>query len=296
MGYGFGGWAPYVSVAERRRQASKKIAAMTKKGEKVAPVVIVGRVIATTFWGKAWCDNLESYMDYENRLPRGRTYVRNGSVVDLKIAPGKINALVSGSSLYSVEINIKPVDKARWQGVIKSCSGQIDSLVELLQGKLSRAVMAAVTSTDKGLFPAPQQISLKCSCPDSATMCKHVAATLYGVGSRLDNEPELLFLLRQVDHLELIAKASMPAAGAKTTATTGRQLKTKDLGSIFGIEIDVGQPAPSLSKRKSDKATVKKSKKALPKKAAAVRGKKKAAATKPTVKRAKTKEGKTKVS
>jgi len=296
MGYGFGGWAPYVSVAERRRQASKKIAAMTKKGEKVAPVVIVGRVIATTFWGKAWCDNLESYMDYENRLPRGRTYVRNGSVVDLKIAPGKINALVSGSSLYSVEINIKPVDKARWQGVIKSCSGQIDSLVELLQGKLSRAVMAAVTSTDKGLFPAPQQISLKCSCPDSATMCKHVAATLYGVGSRLDNEPELLFLLRQVDHLELIAKASMPAAGAKTTATTGRQLKTKDLGSMFGIEIDVEQPAPSLSTRNSGKATVKKPKKALHEKAAAVRGKKKAAATKPMVKRATTKEGKAKVS
>lgn len=287
---GFGGWAPYVSVAERRHEASKKIAAMTKKGKKVTPVVIVGRTIATSFWGKAWCDNLESYMDYENRLPRGRTYVRNGSVVDLNIAPGKIKALVSGSSLYTVEIEIKPVDKARWQEVIKHCAGQIDSLVELLQGKLSRAVMETVTSPDRGLFPARKQISLKCSCPDWATMCKHVAATLYGVGNRLDSEPELLFVLRQVDHMEMIAKASMPAAIDKTKTTKGKMLATTDLGSMFGIEIDAGEPMPALSKRVSGRAAVKK-----PVKAPAAKVKKKVVKAKPVVKRGKTKARKTKV-
>lgn len=255
----YGGWAPYVPVAQRRRQAVKKVAAMAKKGEKAKPVVINGRAIATTFWGKAWCDNLESYMDYKNRLPRGRTYVRNGSVVDLKIAPGKVKALVSGSSLYTVEISIKPVEKTRWQSVIKSCAGKIASLVELLQGKLSHGVMETVTSRDRGLFPAPQQISLKCSCPDMATMCKHVAATLYGVGSRLDNEPELLFLLRQVDHRELIAKASTPAATFKKQTAKEKMLATDDLGAMFGIEMAEEQPAlPPHQKKRAKTKTIKK--------------------------------------
>ncbi len=245
--WGYGGWAPYVPVAERRRKAEKKVAAMAKKGEKISPVTINGRAIATTFWGKAWCDNLESYMDFSNRLPRGRTYVRNGSVVDLKVAPGKVKALVSGSSLYTVEITIKPLETPRWQGVIKSCTGKIESLVELLQGKLSKGVMETVTSKDYGLFPEPKQISMKCSCPDSAIMCKHVAATLYGVGSRLDNEPELLFLLRQVDHLELITKASAPAKLDKTKAGQGKALHTSDLGAMFGIEIDAEAPSAKVT-------------------------------------------------
>lgn len=242
--WGYGGWAPYVPVAERKRQAERKVAAMVKKGEKVSPINISGRTIASTFWGKSWCDNLESYMDFSNRLPRGRTYVRNGSVVDLKIAPGKVTALVSGSSLYRVEITIKPLESPRWQQVIQNCSGKIDSLVELLQGKLSKGVMETVTSKDKGLFPEPKQINLKCSCPDAATMCKHVAATLYGVGSRLDNEPELLFLLRQVDHLELITHASVPAKLDKAKSGKGKALETTDLGAMFGIEIEGDAEAP----------------------------------------------------
>ena len=256
---GYGDWAPYVPVAERRRQAARKIAAMTKKGEKVSPIVIEGRTIAATFWGKAWCNNLESYMDFANRLPRGRTYVRNGSVVDLKITPGKVNALVSGSSIYTVEIAIKPLEAPRWQDVIKSCAGKIDSLVELLQGKLSKGVMETVTSKEQGLFPAPEQILLKCSCPDSATMCKHVAATLYGVGSRLDNQPELLFLLRQVDHMELITKASVPTAIDKAKTQKGKMLETSDLGSMFGIELESGSTPPT-TKAPGDQAKANKGK------------------------------------
>src|SRR6202048_743999 len=94
------GWRPYVSVAERRRQAQREMAKLTKKGQTVSPVVIEGRTIVKTFWGKAWCENLERYSDFANRLPRGRTYVRNGSVIDLQITPGEIKAMVSGSEIY----------------------------------------------------------------------------------------------------------------------------------------------------------------------------------------------------
>ena len=171
------------------------------------PIVLEGRSIANTFWGKAWCKNLESYSDYSNRLPRGRTYVRNGSVIDLKMAAGEITALVSGSSIYKVKIAIAKVVANKWNKIVDECAGKIDSLIELLQGKFSKAVMEIITDPKKGLFPDPKEIKLSCSCPDWADMCKHVAAVLYGVGARLDNRPEELFMLRQADHIELIAKA-----------------------------------------------------------------------------------------
>ncbi len=172
---------PYVSVAERRRQAEREIDQRRKKGLKVAPIVIDGRIIAKTFWGKAWCENLESYSDFANRLPRGRTYVRNGSVVHLEIRAGKVSALVSGSELYSVEITITSLAAPDWKRVKRACAGQIGSLVELLQGQLSRSVMDVVTRRGEGLFPKPAEIRMECSCPDWAGMCKHVAAVMYGV-------------------------------------------------------------------------------------------------------------------
>lgn len=226
---------PYVPVAKRRAQAAAEVAKRKKKGEEVSPVQIAGRTIATTFWGKAWCDNLESYSDYENRLPRGRTYVRNGSVVDLQIQPGKIVALVSGSSLYKITINIDPVPEKQWRSIKSQCAGQIGSLVELLQGRLSRGVMDVVTAAGTGLFPKPSEIKLACSCPDWAVMCKHVAAVLYGVGARLDRQPELLFLLRKVDHLELIEDA-VPDTGKKATRGS-KTLAASDVADVFGIEL-----------------------------------------------------------
>ena len=206
MGWYYG-FKPYVSVAQRRRQAQLEMEKRRKKGLAVSPVAIAGRTIAKTFWGKAWCDNLESYSDFANRLPRGRTYVRNGSVVHLEIQPGKITALVSGSELYKVEITISALPDSHWKCVKGKCAGQIGSLVELLQGRLSKSVMEVVTQRGEGLFPKPAEIEMKCSCPDWAGMCKHVAAVMYGIGARLDEKPELLFLLRKVDHLELIAGA-----------------------------------------------------------------------------------------
>ena len=200
MSWGFR-WKPYVSVAQRRANAARETARLRKTGKELAAVQPAGRQIATTFWGKAWCDNLEAYSDYENRLPRGRTYVRNGSVIDLQIMPGEVLALVQGSDLYKIRIQIQPLAKARWKRILAESAGKIDSLIELLQGRLSAAVMQIVTRSGQGLFPAPKEISLSCSYPDWADMCKHVAAALYGVGTRLDDKPELLFLLRGVDPL-----------------------------------------------------------------------------------------------
>ena len=195
-------------------------------------------MIAKTFWGKAWCENLESYSDFENRLPRGRTYARNGSVVHLEIQPGRISAMVSGSELYSVEITISSLPDPHWKCVKGQCAGQIGSLVELLQGRLSKSVMDVVTQRGGGLFPKPAEIKMKCSCPDWAGMCKHVAAVMYGVGARLDDKPELLFLLRKVDHLELIAGAvdSAPVVGAGKSRGK-KTIAAGDLADVFGIEM-----------------------------------------------------------
>src|SRR6202042_149635 len=207
MGYGGYGWRPYVSVAERRQKAAREMEKRKKKGQLVSPGIVEGRTIVKTFWGKAWCDNLERYSDFANRLPRGRSYVRNGSVIDLQIASGEIKALVSGSEIYEVAVKVAPVTKARWRSICKDCAGAIDSLIELLQGRLSTGVMERICLPNSGLFPSPKEIKLSCSCPDWAEMCKHVAAVLYGIGARLDQQPELLFRLHGVDEKQLIATA-----------------------------------------------------------------------------------------
>jgi len=239
------GFRPYVSVAERRHKAAREMEKRKKQGHAVSPVHIEGRAIATTFWGKAWCQNLERYSDFANRLPRGRTYVRNGSVVDLQIAPRAIHAYVSGSSLYEVVLKVTPVAKARWKSICKDCSGAIDSLVELLQGRLSKGVMERICRESQGLFPSPAEIQISCSCPDWAGMCKHVAAVLYGIGARFDHQPELLFRLRAVNEMELIASAGSATPLAKRAPSAGKLLGSEDL-SIFGLDMaEIASPAKS---------------------------------------------------
>lgn len=255
MGWGF--YAPYVPVAQRRANALREVRRMAAKGKQVSPVEIAGRAIASTFWGKAWCDNLESYSDFSNRLPRGRTYVRNGSVVDLQIETGKIMSMVSGSSLYRIAIRIRPLAAPRWKKLKQQCGTGISSVVELLQGRLSTSVMSVVTSRENGLFPAPAEIEMSCSCPDWAEMCKHVAATLYSVGNRLDRQPELLFKLRQVDHLELIAQAGHAAPVWRGAAK--KTIAADQLADVFGIELETkNEKADNLSARAAKTAPEKK--------------------------------------
>ncbi len=252
MAYGnhYGDFAEYVPVAERRKRAARKLAQLRKKGHAPKPIQIDGRAIATTFWGKAWCDHLASHADLANRLPRGRTYVRNGSVIDLQIAEGEVRALVSGSEIYEVKVGIEPLAPARWKAVRRECSGQIGTVVELLAGKLSSAVMEVLCHGQKGLFPGAREIAMSCSCPDGAWLCKHLAAVLYGVGARLDHAPELLFTLRGVDGAELVAAAGK--AGALASASSaGGSLGGEHLAEIFGIEMEAAaprRPAPRSSR------------------------------------------------
>lgn len=257
MGYYGRRWRPYVSVATRRARAARKVAALRKKGREILPVEIEGRKIARTFWGQAWCNHLEAFSDFANRLPRGRTYVRNGSVCHLAISKGSIRAIVSGSDLYNVSVKIAPLARKKWQSVSKRCAGQIGSMLELLQGKLSASVMEVVTGQQDGLFPLPGEITFTCDCPDWADMCKHVAAVLYGVGARLDEQPELLFLLRGVDHEELI---TAPAVTGAVIKRGGRRKKiaAKDLSGVFDIDIVAEKPAKVKTKTAKKKTAKKK--------------------------------------
>ena len=194
MSWGYYGWRPYVPVAERRAKAARELAKLAKKsGHAASPVVLDGRKIASTFWGKAWCDNLEAYSDYANRLP-ARAHLcsqRFGrGFADWQRQSDRPGLRVE---LYKIEIKIKPLAPSLWKSIQTECAGKIDSLIELLQGKLSSAVMQIVTRRERGLFPTPKEIDLDCSCPDWADLCKHVAASLYGVGAKLDQNPSTAF-------------------------------------------------------------------------------------------------------
>ena len=251
----YGGWKPYVSVAERRKKAERAAAKATKAGAVLSPIASYRGAIAKTFWGKAWCDNLEGYSDYANRLPRGRTYVRNGSVIDLQITAGEVRAQVMGSSLYAVAVTVTACPEKQWRAIGASCAGSIDSIVELLQGKLSTAVMERICKPGTGLFPMPKEISFNCSCPDWASMCKHVAAVLYGVGARLDQQPELLFALRRVDANDLVTQAGAGLPKSKKRPTTSKVLDDALISDVFGIEMaEAYPPAKPAAERKKPSA------------------------------------------
>ena len=262
----YGEWKPYVSVAERLAKAEKAAAKAKKAGATLTPIAPYRGAIAKTFWGKAWCDNLEHYSDYENRLPRGRTYVRNGSVIDLQITPGEVRAQVMGSSLYKVTASVTAVPEKQWKTICADCSGSIDSLVELLQGKLSNAVMERICKPGSGLFPSPQEISFECSCPDWAAMCKHVAAVLYGIGARLDEQPEVLFTLRRVEAKDLVSQAGAGLPAAPKRPASGKVLADALLADVFGIEMAEASPPPKLATAKAAAKKTAKSAASIPRK------------------------------
>ena len=281
MYYGGYGFHPYVSVGQKLANAKKFVAQKLK--DKANPITIEGKKITQTFWGDAWCKNLETYSDFENRMPRGRTYVRNGSVVHLEIDKGVVKSYVAGSDTYEVVVKIKPLKPERWNAIKKKCSGEIGSVVELLQGKLSKHVLGIVTNKKEGLFPSSEEIDLDCSCPDWATMCKHVAATLYGVGALLDKSPELFFKLRGVDHLELIDSSVSIATGKKDSET----LDEGALEDIFGVELSGSlEPKVKVPGKGKKTAAVKKVAKTATKKTAK-RTVKKAVVKKATAKKTK---------
>ena len=247
-------WKPHVPVAARRQKAAKTAMKIAQKGQMLSPVTASRGAIAKSFWGKSWCENLERYSDYENRLPRGRTYLRNGSVIDLKVEAGEATAQVMGSSLYRIKVKVSELAAAHWQSIGRDCARSIDTLVALLQGQLSASVMERITRPGTGLFPGPKEISFSCSCPDSAAMCKHIAATLYGIGARLDAEPELLFTLRKVDPKELIARAGGGDALPQKTPGAARILDSSKLADVFGIDLTSTGTRPPAARNPSANA------------------------------------------
>ena len=231
---------PHVPVGARRARVARVSDELRRNGVDVQPVHIEGRTIARSFWGRRWCHHLESCSDFENRLPRGRAYVRNGSVCHLDVHAGGVDAMVVGSDLYHVVVRIRKLGQVAWKAIRAECAGRVGSVLELLQGRLSDHVLRVVTDPDRGLFPKPGEITLTCDCPDWAVMCKHAAAVLYGVGSRLDDRPELLFRLRDVDAEDLVVGDMALPAGAVGNDV----LADEDLADIFGIDIDPADAAP----------------------------------------------------
>ena len=246
-------WYPkYVPVGVRRARAAVEMHELRERGVTVQPVEVRDRNIVRGFWGRRWCEHLESFSDYANRLPGGRTYVRNGSVCHLAVEPGGVEAMVAGRELYRVVVRIRQIERPAWKAIKKACAGEIGSVLELLEGRLPDRVMDIVAHRDTGLFPQPGEIELTCDCPDSATVCKHAAAVLYGVGSRLDDSPELLFRLRGVDEAELIG-ADLALPSGTTRADT---LADGDLGDIFGIDLDAAGSAAAPNAREPAASTV----------------------------------------
>jgi len=244
MGYGYWSYAPYVTVAEKKAKAAKKLAALKKK-QNVNPVIIQGHTLARTWWGKAWNQNLERYADYDYRLDRGRSYVRQGAVLDLRIEAGAIKSLVQGSRTapYAITVSIKKLDKNTWQRVSTECAGMLESLPELLSGKFPKPLGDIFMRKDSGLFPAPKEITFTCSCPDWADMCKHVAATLYGIGARLDSNPAIFFALRGVDTGDLVSRSVATHAEnmlEKAARKSARVITSDNLSSVFGIDFAEG--------------------------------------------------------
>ncbi len=238
------GYPKYVTVAEKKAKAEKKLKQLKKKRPGIEPVILAGSTLARTWWGKSWNRNLERYADYSNRIDRGKSYVRHGAVLDLKITGGRVTALVQGTRAkpYEVLINIAPVKKANWDQIRKQCQGELRSLPDLVAGKFPKELGEIFLAEGKGLFPTPKEISFDCSCPDWASMCKHVAATLYGVGARLDEDPLLFFTLRQADTEELVARAVREKTGdllARARKKSSRVLGDADLSGLFGIDMDI---------------------------------------------------------
>ena len=235
-------WDAYDEARQRRETLNTELERRRKKGEVLEPLVAPRGTahLVRNFWGKAWCRHLESYQDYESRLPRGRSYLRQGNVYNLTVEPGVVSAQVAGSRLYEVQVTIRALAKPDWKDLQDACAGQVGSLLDLLAGKLGDGVLRVVADPDRGLFPRPGEIRFSCNCPDWADMCKHVAAVLYGVAVKFDNDPALFFRLRGVDPMEIISAGAQTALGSPPAGGSG--LDNADLSALFGI--DLGEPAP----------------------------------------------------
>jgi uncharacterized Zn finger protein len=236
----FGDYPEYVPVSVKKEKAQRQIEKLRKKNPNLAPIIIEGRTIAHTWWGKAWNDNLELYADYSNRLARGRSYIRSGAVLDVQIETGRVTALVQGSrrTPYTVQVQIDALSDRQLESIAKLCDQRITDLEELLVGRFPKELQELFTLKGQGLFPTNKEIHFDCTCPDWASMCKHVTATLYGIGARFDGDPTLFFTLRDIDFGSLIKKTidqKMESMLKNAGKASSRVLDDPDVLDLFGI-------------------------------------------------------------
>ena len=234
------GYHEYETVAEKMAKAKKQLDKLKKKNPDMCPIVIEGRTIAKSWWGKAWTKNLESYADYSNRIGRGKSYVKNGFVLDLKIEEGLVNALVCGSrsAPYEISVEIKPLTKDKLEKMTKLCNNRINGLEELIEGKFPQALEDLFTKKEEGLFPSSKEIKFGCSCPDWAYMCKHVSAVLYAIGAKFDSDPTLFFKLRGIEFKLFLAKTVEEKMGSmlkNAGKQTERIISDQDAAELFGV-------------------------------------------------------------
>lgn len=228
-------WDRYTNNDQRAAAKPRALAKLKQElGRELQPIDVKSKAIAKSFWGKAWCKNLENYADYDYRLERGRSYLRSGAILDLTIEPGIVRAFVLGGELYQIEIIFKPCSSERWQKLQAACADEVSSLLDLLSGQLSEAVMAALINPDYGLFPKARGMVLSCTCLDVARVCKHLAAVLYGIGARLDEAPELLFTLRDADMHGLVVEKTTSILANKDGLDSA---EASALGELFGIDL-----------------------------------------------------------
>ena len=230
---------PQPTETQLKHNAAQTVRKASAKGKQFCPVVLTGRTIAKSCWGKAWCENLERYADFETRLQRGQRYVRSGAVIDLQMQKGRVSARVQGSrkTPYKVEIRISPLSEERCEQIMDRCSDRVDTLENLLSGSFPEA-MKDVFLGEGGLFPTPKEISFSCSCPDWAVMCKHVAAALYGVGARLDEDPMLFFSLRGIDtgrFVDVVIANRIERMLSNADRPSSRIIPATELTDLFGV-------------------------------------------------------------
>lgn len=234
------GWYKSESAADKAKKNQKGLEKLRKTNPYISPIIINGNSIASKWWGKAWNKNLENYSDLKNRISRGKTYVKSGAVLDLKISEGKVEAIVQGSSSkpYNVTISIDRLDKKSWERVKQLCNRKIDTLETLLLGNFPKELDEMFSNSKNGIFPSPKEIHFKCTCPDSARMCKHIAAVLYGVGSKLDEDPILFFKLRAIDFEELLKKSiedKMQSMLKNSDKKSERVIANEEIFGLFGV-------------------------------------------------------------
>lgn len=221
----------YVSAAERKEKSEKLIKKL-QTSQNLNPIVVKAKSIATSFWGKSWCRHLSTYEYYTARLSRGRSYLRSGTVVDLQISEGLVQAQVLGTSLYQVNIRFENLDPELWSEFVQKTSGEIDSLLDLLAGNLPEKITEVMCDPFSGFFPDESKIRFSCTCLDDADLCKHVAAALYGVAIRFDEDAKLFFILRGVDPSDLLKQATKDFSSPQA-----EDISKEDLSDLFQIDL-----------------------------------------------------------